>query len=167
MNIDELLDKYFEGETSKEEERQLRAFFASGKAPQRLAVYKPMFACFDEEIRKEREMRKEREEREIWEMREKREKREKSKPAIGWRRRVVLCGTAAACLALALGITQFFFPPGPCLLCSGNYVVVNGRCYTDIQKVKELAFDALQEVATPATIEDQLNELNAIFSDDD
>ena len=30
MDIDELLNRYFEGETSSEEERELRAFFTSG-----------------------------------------------------------------------------------------------------------------------------------------
>lgn len=29
MDIDELLNRYFEGETSSEEERELRAFFTS------------------------------------------------------------------------------------------------------------------------------------------
>jgi hypothetical protein len=147
MNIDELVNKYFEGETSEEEERRLRSFFASDKVPQRLAVYKPMFAYFDEEIRKRCV------------------KPEKKRPAI---RRIILYGmsAAAACLVLLLGIKPFLFPPDPCL-CSGNYVVINGRCYTDIQKIKELAFDALQEVATPAAMEDQLNELSTIFSDDD
>jgi hypothetical protein len=150
MDIDELINKYFEGETSGEEERRLRAFFASGKAPQRLAVYKPMFAYFDEEIRKKQE---------------KQGKQGKGRPAA---RRNILYGlsVAAACLVLLLGITYFLSGPDPCL-CSGNYVVINGRCYTDMQKVKELAFDALQEVATPATIEDQLNELSTIFSDDE
>ncbi|MDR0748547.1 MAG: hypothetical protein LBF62_03110 [Tannerellaceae bacterium] len=152
MNIDELLDKYFEGETSGEEERQLRAFFASGEAPQRLAIYKPLFACLDEEIRKTRHAQG------------KREKRQKDRPAA--RRVILYVMSAAACLALLPGIRQLFFPPSPCL-CSANYVVINGRCYTDIQKVKEFAFYALQEVATPAAIEDQLNELSTIFSDND
>mgnify|MGYP003160425810 CR=1 FL=1 len=43
MDIDELLNRYFEGETSSEEERELRAFFTSGNVPDRLAVYTPMF----------------------------------------------------------------------------------------------------------------------------
>jgi hypothetical protein len=144
MDIDKLINKYFEGETSGEEERRLRAFFASDKVPQRLAIYRPMFAYFDEEIRKKQAGRR---------------------PAI---RRNLLYGmsAAAACLVLLLGIKPFLFPPDPCL-CSENYVVINGRCYTDIRKVKEFAFDALHEVAAPATIEDQLNELSTIFSDDD
>ena len=54
MDIDELLNRYFEGETSSEEERELRAFFTSGNVPDRLAVYTPMFAYLEEESRKER-----------------------------------------------------------------------------------------------------------------
>ena len=30
-----------------------------------------------------------------------------------------------------------------------NYVVINGRCYTDIHKVRSMALEALQEVAIP------------------
>ena len=34
MKIDELLDKYFEGETSCEEERELRRFFTEEEVPE-------------------------------------------------------------------------------------------------------------------------------------
>ena len=33
--IEELLERYFEGETSAAEEKQIRAFFASGEVPER------------------------------------------------------------------------------------------------------------------------------------
>ena len=52
MDIDELLNRYFEGETSSEEERELRAFFTSGNVPDRLAVYTPMFTYLEEESRR-------------------------------------------------------------------------------------------------------------------
>ena len=48
MDIDELLNRYFEGETSSEEERELRAFFTSGNVPDRLAVYTPMFTYLED-----------------------------------------------------------------------------------------------------------------------
>ena len=35
--IEELLERYFEGETSAAEEKQIRAFFASGEVPEHLA----------------------------------------------------------------------------------------------------------------------------------
>ena len=37
--IEELLERYFEGETSAAEEKRIRAFFASGEVPEHLAVY--------------------------------------------------------------------------------------------------------------------------------
>ena len=48
--MEELLERYFEGETSAAEEKQIRAFFASGQVPEHWAVYIPLFAYFDEEI---------------------------------------------------------------------------------------------------------------------
>ena len=36
MNIEELLNRYFEGETSAAEEQELRRFFASGDVPAHL-----------------------------------------------------------------------------------------------------------------------------------
>lgn len=162
MNIEDLLNKYFEGETSADEERRLRTFFASDKVPEHLVIYKPMFAYFDEEIRK------------------KQEQTNKNKP-VTKRRILYWMSAAAACVVLLLGVRHFLFTPDPCL-CSENYVVINGRCYTDIKKVRALAFDALQEVATPASdyfpeaetetpehvlIENQLKELSDIFSDDE
>ena len=158
MNIDDLLTKYFEGETSAGEERQLRAFFASDNVPQRLAIYKPLFAYFDEEIEKR-----------------------KRQPSSLRRRMLYLTAGVAAGLLLLLGVRQAFFPLSDPCLCEGNYVVINGRCYTDADKLRELAFSALDEVAVPASeyfperenesdrevIENQLKELSNIFSDDE
>ena len=138
MDIDELLNRYFEGETSSEEERELRAFFTSGNVPDRLAVYTPMFAYLE------------------------------------------VSGIAASFLLL-LGLNHLLNPVDPCF-CSDNYVVINGRCYTDIHKVRSMALEALQEVATPADeyfpeadrdeadrmiIDNQLNELRSLFDDNE
>lgn len=40
-DIETLLNKYFEGETTCEEERRLRRFFAEGLVPEHLEVYRP------------------------------------------------------------------------------------------------------------------------------
>lgn len=161
MHIDDLLNRYFEGETSAEEEKQLRAFFTSGDVPAHLRVHRPLFIYFEEEIRQEKEPVRQ----------------------IGINRRKTMywiSGIAAGVLLL-LGIgQQFIFDERH--FCSENYVVINGRCYTDIHKVREYAFSALQEVATPAEayfpekdpetidreiIENQLKELGSLFSDDE
>lgn len=46
--MEELLERYFEGETSAAEEKLIRAFFASGEVPEHLAAYIPLFAYFEE-----------------------------------------------------------------------------------------------------------------------
>ena len=47
--IERLLDKYFEGVTSREEEKQLRDFFRRPEVPAALQPYRPLFRHFDVE----------------------------------------------------------------------------------------------------------------------
>ena len=49
MDIDSLLNKYFEGETSVEEERTLRAYFNQENLPEHLKELAPMFTYIDDE----------------------------------------------------------------------------------------------------------------------
>ena len=44
--IEQQLEAYFEGQTSLEQEQQLREFFLQEELPPHLQVYKPMFAGF-------------------------------------------------------------------------------------------------------------------------
>lgn len=48
-DIQTLLDRYWEGETTLEEERALKAYFASGQADERLAAAAPLFRALQEE----------------------------------------------------------------------------------------------------------------------
>ncbi|MFV0538379.1 MAG: hypothetical protein ACK5M3_13580 [Dysgonomonas sp.] len=48
-DIDKLLEKYFEGETSLDEEQILRDYFLQTKIEDRHKVYKPIFNFFSEE----------------------------------------------------------------------------------------------------------------------
>lgn len=175
MNIEELIERYFEGETSAEEEKQLRSFFAAGHVPEHLSAYIPLFAYFDEEIRNKEEAEA-----------EKNEKIPDSIPLVGKEKNVrrtllyVVSGVAASLLFL-LALHPFVSSADPCF-CSDNYVVINGRCYTDLHKVRALALEALDEVATPADeyfpqsdpageerllIDNQLRELGSFFSDNE
>lgn len=175
MNIEELLNRYFEGETSAAEERELRYFFAGANVPDHLSAYRPLFAYVDEEIAAAHDPAEE-----IWT-----ELTAATPPArrFALRRRsvVYLLSTVAACVAVLLAVSQWLYPTDPCF-CSDNYVVINGRCYTDIHKVRSSAFEALHEVATPADeyfpeedndeadrriIDNQLKELGSIFSDEE
>ena len=44
--IKRLLDKYFAGESTLEEEQEIQHFFAAGHIPPSLEVYRPMFSFF-------------------------------------------------------------------------------------------------------------------------
>lgn len=160
MRIEELLNKYFEGNTSAAEEKELRSFFSTGDIPPHLSVYKPMFAYFENEIATA----------------------EKAKTTpIHRDKRVVLyllSGVAAAIL-LILGLRSVY-TGNETQYCAENYVVINGRCYTDIHKVRSMALEALKEVSASAeayfpdetgqfpekkTIEMQLKELETLFNE--
>ncbi|MDH6343054.1 hypothetical protein M2480_001406 [Parabacteroides sp. PFB2-12] len=167
MRIDDLLEKYFEGETTAAEEKELRTFFSSGPVAEHLAPYQPLFAYFDEEIAR------------------KEEKEEAVVPAVAERsarRRVFyMVSGIAASLLLLLGIGQIFFFEGR-RYCADNYVIINGRCYTDVKTIREHAFRALEEVATTSEeliptfdrdemdrqiIEEQLNDLRSLFDEEE
>lgn len=52
----------------------------------------------------------------------------------------------AACIVMAIGISTFFQQSDDS--CKRNYVVINGKCYTDEATIKAYANASLQEVAT-------------------
>ena len=49
QKVQELLQLYFDGATSSDEERALQHYFAESDMPDSLKIYRPMFAFFDEE----------------------------------------------------------------------------------------------------------------------
>lgn len=48
-NIDNILEKYFEGISSAEDEKALKKYFQSGNIQPQHEMYKPLFAAFDKE----------------------------------------------------------------------------------------------------------------------
>jgi len=47
VNIEKLIEKYFEGETNLNEEAQLRTYFTSQKVPAHLEAYQDLFGYFE------------------------------------------------------------------------------------------------------------------------
>lgn len=128
MNIEELLNKYFEGETTCDEERQLQQFFTQGIVPEHLEVYRPLFAFFKEEKQQYASTTE-----------------TVHKRTVSLRRRILysLSGIAAG-LLLLLGVagTIRHFTPQP-----ENYVVIDGKQYTDINLARAQALEAFQDVS--------------------
>ncbi len=48
-NIEQLIEKYFEGSTTLEEEKQLRQFFQQSDVPNHLSRYLPLFGLLEKE----------------------------------------------------------------------------------------------------------------------
>lgn len=126
-DINLLLDSYFEGTTTCEEEQQLRDFFAHTDIPEDLLPYKPLFDYFEQEI---------------GEVRASRKKETFSHKVLIWS----LSGVAAVVLLL-IGLFTFHGFQKPCL-CVDNYVIIDGHCYTDKNTVKQYALQALRQVSS-------------------
>lgn len=137
MNINELLDKYFEGATSCEEERELRRFFKGDDVPEHLQIYRPLFVCLAEEVENRTNPKTERDSETV-------PARQYTRPHHTF---YMLSGIVAG-LLLLIGIAQIVsLSQTP-----ENYVIIDGRCYTDEKLVESKALEALQ---------------NAGFTDDD
>jgi len=169
-NIEELVEQYFEGQTSAEEEATLRRFFTSGYVPENLAMYKPLFTFFDDEIKKIEETSHsenedvEQYENRNWQIRTK-------KRFVFW-----LSGTAA-CAAILIGIFFFESPSQKCPG-EGDYVIIDGRCYTDAKTIRSATLNSLREISENSDniseeksseasriIENQLKEFDSLFDE--
>lgn len=121
--LDELIEKYFDGQTTCAEERLIRQAFAQGSVPNHLEVYRPLFAGLDR-------------------LAESHAHAEEVKPT---RRRISLrywAGGIAAGLALSLVLAKFL--PGDT---AESYVIINGKRYTDPALVQAKAREALNNVS--------------------
>ena len=127
MKIEELIDRYFEGQTSCDEERELRRFFTQENIPEPLQVYRPLFACLDQEAKaflKECIPAKK----------------------LSLRRRFIyMTGGIAAGLLLLIGIAgiQRYLHVTP-----DNYIIIDGKQYTDENLVREQALAAFRDMRT-------------------
>ena len=132
MEIEKLLEQYFEGLTTAAEEALLRRFFTSGKVPDNLMMYKLLFVHFDSEIKK-------------------------PKNKLSSRRKTVMLMLSGAAAFAAMLLGSFFFAtkqkqcPG-----KGDYVMIDGRCFTDAATIRNAIQKTLHEVS----------EADAILSDD-
>lgn len=135
-DIETLLNKYFEGETTCEEERRLRRFFAEGLVPEHLKVYRPLFAFFEAE---QAELSEASGLSEIPSV----SLPDKKKTGTFRQYLTYTLGTAAAILLL-VGISGIYrhLSPTP-----ANYVIIDGKQYTDANLIREQAMVAFRDVS--------------------
>lgn len=136
MKTEELLEKYFEGTTTCEEEQRLRHFFATDKVPEHLEVYRPLFACIDREAEALRRTRKDN-------ATELSLRTETASRAARLHRLYYLTTGIAAALLLYIGIAALL--PRATHSHTG-YAIIDGTYCNDPQLVQAKALEALQNV---------------------
>ena len=138
-DIETLLNKYFEGETTCEEERRLRRFFAEGLVPEHLEVYRPMFAFFEAEQEELTEVSGQCNAGEMPELAIFEKKTKTVRKYLTYSP-----GAAPAALLLLLGISGIYrhISPAP-----ANYVIIDGKEYTDVHLIREQAMVAFRDVS--------------------
>lgn len=134
-HIEELLEKYFEGETTCEEERTLRRYFCSEQVPDHLSVYRPLFAYISQEAARHTHSH-----------------RFSPLHQLPYRRWTVIIGGMAAAVLLLAGTVRWLTDASQ----PTNYVIIDGVCYTDRQLVEAKAEEALENVSFTA---DEISEL--------
>ncbi|MBP6064620.1 hypothetical protein [Bacteroides sp.] len=138
MNIETLLAKYFEGETTCEEERELRQFFAKGIVPEQLNMYRPMFAFFEAEKKVN-----EREKQAI-------EAPPPIAPARGKQRFSLHHALLYSLSGIAVGFLLLLSITGINHSLNAkpeSYVIIDGKQYTDATLIRQQATAAFEEVS--------------------
>ena len=172
MNIEELLERYFEGRTSVEEEAMLKRFFLLGDIPENLMMYKPLFEYFEDEIKNNKKGLTS----EMPEIYDEFKPVYSSKPAYISKKFTLWLSGAAACAVLLTGL---FFSERQQQKCpgEGNYVMIDGQCYTDTKMIRSAALNTLREISvddgnfsedneeSKHIIENQLKEFGSLFDE--
>lgn len=139
-----LLDRYFEGISTLEEEQQLRDYFLSEQVAEEFRIYQAQFQFFAKE-----------------------RSAPKQAPPVaqkpGYRRIVLRTGiAAAACLLLFLTVKTYFKEsPGQ----QGSYAYVNGKKYTDKEFVRIQTLESLDHLTNDNNeiISSQIEILDSLF----
>ena len=124
IEIKELLNRYYEGESTDADEQRLREYFTSDEVAAELQPYRSIFAYLQEQKSKI--------------------KNRKSKIVNWW----YAAAAAVACLFFATFLVREF-QPKPKVLCEGTYVVINGICYDDLSLVRKYATETIDMVTKP------------------
>lgn len=144
-----LIDSYFSGETSAEEEKQLREFFTHEQVPNNLQDLKAIFAYFEDEKLAREVLNEIKEE----------EKHSAKTHNKSLRSIVLLASSVAAAIIAFIAINTNVFNSNNTH--SENYVWVNGEQITDTKLVMQYAQKSFTNVQTENDIVEQ--QLQSMF----
>jgi len=122
--INELLERFFEGLTSVNEERELYRFFKQSAIPEEFVRYKPVMHYFEDGIIKEMD-----------------------KPAhLSFKRRWLMWGSVAASFLLILFASLFYFQKEESAdPFEGSYIIRNGVRITDLNLIRPVLEATIQQ----------------------
>jgi hypothetical protein len=147
--IEDLLERFFDGETSNEEEQALYCFFAQEDIPLHLRRYKPVFGYFANGLEKEIDQLP----------KESAEPLEQLRHATPKRRLRIAVGVVASLLVLLTAGLLFFRKADAFDPYEGSYIVRNGVRITDISIIKP----ELEATVCKALLQEE--KANRLFSD--
>ena len=142
-NIEELLKRFFNGDTSNEEEGLLYSFFHSKEVPEHLKQYIPLFEYFENGILEETKGAETNE----YTIRKK----------TLWSRRKVVISVAAAVLLLIAASPLLLNNSGEYSVYEGSYIIQSGEKIYDIEQIKA------EQEAIEFKIAQKEKELNSLF----
>lgn len=122
-HIEDLLERFFDGMTTNEEEQQLYSFFAGSDVPEHLHSYKPVFGYFESGLAEELDHSE--------------EKRDSVKLRLPGRKWWVAGLSIAATLLILLSVSPLLlnesrtFDPF-----EGSYIIQNGERITDMDQIR-------------------------------
>lgn len=132
-NVEQIINRFMEGETSNEEEAALYKFFQEEAIPEKLKMYKPMFAYFAGGLKEE----------DLPSHKEVETSTAKVVPLHHaptvyqrWRRFIIpLAAGVAACFIGAVGFVHYEQKQTLYSSYSGSYVIEHGRKLSDIRQI--------------------------------
>ena len=143
--IKKLIDIYFEGETTLEQEEELRNYFTSDSIADDLKQYQAIFGYFADK-RKKPQITIDTEDDAIINAPIK---------TIFKRRKIIGYTISGIAASIVLFITILLFSnqqnQTEDIFCEGTYVIINGKCTDDPQKVSEVGIDAIDAILQPIT----------------
>jgi len=174
-DMEHLLEKYFDGQTSLREEEVLRQYFATNEIPPHLLCYRELFGY----ISSERSMLSAKSSNvplnepgkmptgsSRWKPTGK--KWAPSRWSLSIRPALISMVAAAACVVLAIGWYLFSKPLETNCPKNQSYAMIDGRCYTDqalIEHFLDQSRRTMSEAVSADPLSDQLQELN-FFGDE-
>ena len=129
IEIKKMLDRYYEGESTDDDELRLCEYFGSADVTAELQPYRSIFAYIRHEIEEPTGI---------------------ILPVIKPRRVKLWYAAAAvaACLIAGVFLIRHHLPANQ-TLCTGTFVMINGVCYDDISLVKKYAAETIDMVLKP------------------